>query len=144
MTNIAEWTAIANACECATGPETNLDWRIALALGVVRLAAREGAPAYAHALLKAQEIVEVPRYTASLDAITDAIGKHLLGWHWEAGADGCAMLRRSPWAFAGDDFVCWEASTPALALCAALARAMAAKVRADALSELAPIDGEHG
>lgn len=107
----SEWLAIAEACESATGPDRDIDARVGAALGIMWHGA----------------------YTASLDAITAAIGERLPGWHWETGADRCALVRDPAEALgAAADHVCWKAATPALALCAAFCRAMAERSAADA------------
>lgn len=64
----------------------------------------------------------VPAYTSSLDAITALIGEKLPGWSWSVGSDGQAAVSSPP----KGHYVAFGtvANTPALALCAALLRAL--------------------
>jgi len=107
MTNKAEWLALAERCEAATGPDKLLDMAIRFALG---------AP------------VRPWNYTASLDAITALIERELPEVQWLCRTDtlggfGNLYRRRNP----DRSWPCF-AFTPALALCAAFCRAMAEKV----------------
>lgn len=66
-------------------------------------------------------------YTASIDSSIALVERMLPGWHWEVGRDGTAMVRDPNVVGASADYVCWGGTTPALALLAALLRALIAK-----------------
>ena len=141
-----DWLSIAAACEGATGPDREIDARIDVALllrspgGAAFVALRREYPEFAWR--------DLPSYTASLDAITAALGEHLSGWAWKVGTcsisdDGWVCpdwnspthgrrLRaelgepqHGHWTDEGFDIDKRPSGAPALALCAALARAMA-------------------
>lgn len=112
MTTRETWLDLAARCEAAKGPDREID-------GALREAA--GFP------------VKPWGYTESLDAITALIGRELPGGSWFVGSGrtrpdeplGGARIFADE---AGDKCIGEaECATPALALCAAFCRAMAAK-----------------
>lgn len=120
------WLALAERCEKATGPDREIDGKIAHAL-------RPGV------LIRGFYFTP---YTASLDAITALIERELPGtsWriHWRGiGRNCCGMISRlGPDDYDefnvefGDEVAIgrgYRVATPALALCAAFCRAMAEK-----------------
>lgn len=125
----SEWLAIAQACEAATGPERKIDWRMTLALGVVR-------PAPGATLAEIDAIADPVAYTASLDAITAAAEAAKMDWCASIHSDGqrsrayveCYVATRPKRKGGVAEIVAdhhGDTTTPALALCAAFARAMA-------------------
>jgi hypothetical protein len=113
MTSKAEWIALAERCEKATGSDREIDWSI-------------------HALSIEWPVHLVPRnpehptFTASLDDMTALIERELpevTGIIPLTGGDEAWL-----WPKSGNPKGGWRcnAATPALALCAAFCRAMAA------------------
>lgn len=128
------WTEIATACEKATGPDDQLDWAILMALcgksyGDTWLAA----PAAQYALSNDQRYW-APEWTGRLDAITALIERELPEYYPQVELrkmvnDQCraTFFIRNQDKDAFEQFIEWdfaESATPALALCAAFARAM--------------------
>jgi hypothetical protein len=128
MTSKAEWIALAERCEGATGPDRDLD------CALYALVRRHMNPV---ALLESfrreisiQSMVDC--FTASLDAITALIERELPGWEWQANGNR-GKPKSLAWVYSGsqhDKVHKSYAATPALALCAAFCRAMAEKVAA--------------
>jgi hypothetical protein len=126
MTTKAEWIALAERCEKATGSDREIDAEIYDALCPQRLGYKAG-----------KNIVRMfggaawlPCCTNSLDAITALIERELPEVRWVCRTDtlggfGNLYRRRNP----DRSWPCF-AFTPALALCAAFCRAMAEKVTA--------------
>ena len=134
MTSKAEWLALAERCEKATGPDREIDAEIYDALCPQRLGYKAG-----------KNIVRVfggaawlPCFTISLDAITALIERELPEMQWlcrpdkeEGGfAKLCNPRSLKPWETIEQESLktwpCWAyADTPALALCAAFCHAMA-------------------
>ena len=131
MIDRATFLALADRCEQAAGPDRELDSDIALACGVVK--SRDGDCFYGHKYYSVMVLnydyddteyraPELPSYTASLDAALTLVpegwrydlGKNTLGFAW----GGVTMPDHNE--------VETSANTPALALCAAALRAMAA------------------
>ena len=92
MTSKAEWLALAKRCENATGSDRELDTLIGVAINLHPDGAfplRETVPLYKTSAEFAADNAErytsiwrtaLPRYTASLDAITALIERDLPGW----------------------------------------------------------------
>jgi hypothetical protein len=130
MTSKAEWLALAERCEKATGPDREIDAEIYDTLCPQRLGYKAG-----------KNIVRLfggaawlPCFTVSLDAITALIERELPAtWVWTLGQN----IHHRTWGVSINNLdsdgapysVCWGASShaPALALCAAFCRAMAEK-----------------
>lgn len=114
----AEWLALAERCEMATGPNYALEQDIALA------------GSFGDSALKP------PAITASLDAIVNMIERELPGWSWHAGntKDGRgygSVVDPEPTSPSWEEqgyVVDSKAATPALALCVAFCLAMSEKV----------------
>jgi hypothetical protein len=140
MTTKAEWIALAERCEKATGHDRDIDARIeALVNGRLADARAPGwtfraglKPWQLSSAVRGEFISETSRpashYTASLDAITTLIERELPEVQWlcrpdKEGGFGNLYRRRNP----DRSWPCF-AFTPALALCAAFCRAMADKV----------------
>jgi len=75
---------------------------------------------------------KIPRYTASLDAITALVERVLPGWQWAAwgGAIEAGSTKPRCMAHVSNGFSQWTADdcpTPAIALCIALLRALEAR-----------------
>ena len=129
----AEWLAIAEAAEAATGPDREIDARIGAALDICHgsVSVREWgkiARSLTHDML--------PPYTASLDAITAAAEAAKMDWCASIHSDGqrsrayveCYVATRPKRKGGVAEIVAdhhGDTTTPALALCAAFARAMA-------------------
>jgi len=115
MTTEAEWIALAERCEKATGPDRELD-------AAIYDAVNGGSDAW-EAIRKWGGVQWIEHHTSSLDAITALIEREL-NCSWRAGntpsGRGFALL--------GTNTKEHAASSPALALCAAFCRAMAEKV----------------
>jgi hypothetical protein len=115
-----EWLALAERCEKATGP----DDRLSFAIDELLFAPR-----------RIRGFKALAPYTASLDAITALIERELPGWahcHIQEKLRGCIGYIHNNRNF-HDTQQRWHecrAATPALALCAAFAKAMAEKVGA--------------
>jgi len=132
MTSKADWIALAERCEKATGTDREIDGDIAhAAKQFVDYLTRVPERPWLWAEFVDPddwECWEAPEYTASLDAITAMIERELPKMQWLCRPDkegGFANLYRR-----GDDgwaIMSWpcHAATPALALCAAFCRAMA-------------------
>jgi hypothetical protein len=147
MTTKAEWLALAERCEKATGPDRETDGDIAHAAKqfVDYLPRVPDRPWLWAEFVEPDdwECWEAPEYTASLDAITALIAKELPDYHWRIQGGrkdtGWTQMSGDPRAYikakasrlvAHTDGKDGEAATPALALCAAFCRAMAEKVTA--------------
>lgn len=123
----AEWTALAERCEKATGPSLQLDHDICITMGRVPIAQPVAGPLYGETLN-----LRIPALTASLDAIVALVERELPNAVWsvkkhefsgfdaEAGIHDSGTLRFNAAGHNNDH-------DPALALCAAFCRAMAAK-----------------
>jgi len=143
-----EWTALAERCEKATGPDREIDVALCIAADAPRilthLLSKELRPlqkgqwyACGDGYVSHPEWVYLDgapgkspaeRYTASLDAITALVERELPGCGFvvksrltTAKTIARIFLRR--WEAVSSDY----ATTPALALCAAFCRAMASK-----------------
>jgi hypothetical protein len=125
MTSKAEWLALGERCEKATGPDREIDGAIFDALSLDLSISAE------HLAKDKRLTLEwLPKYSASLDAITALIERELPEVRWVCRTDtlggfGNLYRRRNP----DRSWPCF-AFTPALALCAAFCRAMAEKVTA--------------
>jgi hypothetical protein len=107
----ARWLALASRCERATGPDREIDKAISKA---------------------ATGDSSLTPHTASLDAITALIERELPGMRWLCRSDvkgGTGIVYPKPIAGLSAATPTWaaDAATPALALCAAFAKAMAEK-----------------
>lgn len=115
--------------EAATGPDREIDAMVARVVcdwdvfsvpdligGTVRLA-RDGARTF-----------EVPRWSASIDAVVELIRREMPGAEWSISATGLAEIAAAyvPGCRCG-----WTAPTPALALLLAFLRAMQARQEND-------------
>jgi hypothetical protein len=107
----AEYLALAERCEAATGPDDALDWAIAEAIGCA-----PGLP-YSSSLDAAMTLVPE-------DAGRDAADERFRLESWTTSGVHAPHVRATAWV-AGARRV--YAATPALALCAASLRAMASK-----------------
>ena len=139
MTTKAEWTALAERCEKATGPDREIDGDIAHAAKqfVDYLPRVPERPWLWAEFVEPDdwECWEAPEYTASLYAIVALIGRGELpaAWVWTLGQN----IHHRTWGVSINNLdsdgvpysVCWGASShsPALALCAAFCRAMSEK-----------------
>lgn len=125
----------AARCEAATGPDRDLDRRIAAASGRAVWKngsvwmTREYRPPSGRERSPKPVDAPVPDYTGSIDAALTLVPE---GWSWGLSheserSDGrtFASVRRY-WSSFDRDHFCW-AATPALALCAAALRARAAE-----------------
>lgn len=136
MADRATLLALAERCETATGPDRELDGAIYIAVlipaeragridqngGFVGWWPKDGPYVGAR---------EVPAYTASLDAALTLVPE---GWHWSADSRRFGYVRgRGPQDGAPDPEG-WArgTATPALALCAAALRALAAQAEGGA------------
>ena len=136
MTTKAEWPALSERCEKATGPDREIDARITLAhrpylfakpyiqLDIGKWIRTDGCP----------DVVTAPDYTASLDAITALIERHVLdvcSHGYEKTCDeqwkGCVGFVEIPRSDGETKFIYGHAITPALSLCSSFCRAMAEK-----------------
>jgi len=80
MTDKAEWLALAERCEKATGPDRSIDCWIENYCGIARFdAAYRGDPGMR---------VNIRPLTASIDAITALIEWELPGWMWRVQTCG--------------------------------------------------------
>lgn len=138
MTTAAEWAALAERCEAAKGQDCEID-------ATMYALARNHLNPSAFLESFRREIATktmVPVYTASLDAITARIEREFPGWGYDfkrRKADespysrGCfASVWETPSVRITSD--CGQlrpCASPALALCAAFCRAMAAKGEAN-------------
>ena len=132
MTTKAEWTALAERCEKATGPDQKLDAAIELALGrQVEWHVVSGEWNKHPVQLTSWGGEAVPDFTRSLDAITALIERELPEMQWLCRPDAKGgfgnLYPKSHFDLV--DYPIWPsyAATPALALCAAFAKAMAEK-----------------
>jgi hypothetical protein len=123
MTSKADWIALAERCTDATGSDQEIDGAIFDALSLDLSISAE------HLAKDKRLTLEwLPKYSASLDAITALIARELPEVQWLCRTDtlggfGNLYRRRNP----DRSWPCF-AFTPALALCAAFCRAMAEKV----------------
>jgi hypothetical protein len=136
MTTRAEWLALAERCEKATGPDGKLDCVIFALITPsafetdydrdlhARLSWTRNLADWSWLLEKGMQ-----PYTSSLDAITALIERELTGWRWKTG-----RAEFHCWATiyggSGEGSVFSAVSiqgSAALALCAAFAKAMAEK-----------------
>jgi hypothetical protein len=130
MTSKAEWLALAERCEGATGPDREIDAEIYDATTPHLLYAGEYAGK--RAVRRSGGAVWLPFFTYSLDDITALIKRELPGLGWRiAGQDehGGKPYAQIRWPIQNQ---IWRqeiahAATPSLALCAAFCRAMAEK-----------------
>jgi hypothetical protein len=138
MTTKAEWLALSERCEKATGPDARIDGTIAKALNLLSPDAHFlGQDAWGLETniwviggFGSYEFPDVEEYTASLDAIVMLIENELAGWEWQANGQVGLREKRHAWVYSGsqhDPVFTGRAATPALALCAAFAKAMAEK-----------------
>jgi hypothetical protein len=105
MTTREQWLNIARRCEEATEPDREIN------MAISKIATGE---------------TGLTPYTASLDAITSLIGEKLPGWQWSMTNYRPKNGGAQAWIYPNNgqsDFR--RSATPALALCAAFARAMA-------------------
>ena len=116
MTTKADWIALAERCEKATGPDRDIE-RCMCSL-----------------IPDGFQTIPFSGFTSSLDDITALIERELpSAWVWTLGQN----IHHRTWGCSVNNIdddgvpysVCWGASkhTPALALCAAFCRAMAEK-----------------
>jgi hypothetical protein len=142
MTTKAEWIALAERCEKATGSDREIDAAVMAALRFVKHGwfEHDGAKEW-HWAIEGTGVFFKGRLTASLDAITALIERELPDYHWRIQGGrkdtGWTQMSGDPRAYIkakasrlvqhtdGKD---GEAATPAIALCAAFCRAMAEKV----------------
>jgi hypothetical protein len=130
MTTKAQWLALAERCEKATGPDRELD------CAIYALAKKHMNPAALLESFRREFSISamIDAYTTSLDAITALIERELpAAWVWTLGQN----IHHRTWSVSINNLdsdgapysVCWGASSyaPALALCAAFCRAMACK-----------------
>jgi len=128
MTTKAEWIALAERCEGATGPDREIERCICSLIP------------------DGFQTIPFSGFTSSLDAITALIERELPEMRWLCRPDkegGFGNLYTAPEAIEQGSLKTWEtikqeslkewpcwayADTPALALCAAFCRAMAEKV----------------
>jgi hypothetical protein len=151
MTTKAEWLALAERCEKATGPDREIDYRMAYGLGwrfdgyhlardlpclsdeqfanLHNLAGQWKRPGVVDWPYPGTNHAEPCVWTASLDAITALIERELPGWRWKTG-----RAEFHCWATiyggSGEGSVFSAVSiqgSAAIALCAAFCRAMAEK-----------------
>ena len=113
-TKAAQWLDLAERCEKATGLDRKIEEVIFVALGRLPYSPWIG------------------DITASLDAITALIERELPGMRWLCRSDvkgGTGIVYPKPIAGLSAATPTWaaDAATPALALCAAFAKAMADK-----------------
>ncbi len=157
MTSASEWNAIAEACEAASGPDREIDSRIAwnLYMALAGLAReRDGVREVNWRWHKPGESKWRPYnssddepYTRSLDAITWMITREFPDPYFcidrvirKDGRDWFAMVSGLGWSPKSlrmttevfNEKLCAHARTPALALCAAFCRAMAVKAENEA------------
>jgi hypothetical protein len=142
MTTKAEWIALAERCEKATGPDREIDATMEAYAG------KWSADDLEYVLADIETNARIDVYTRSLDAITALIERELPEMRWLCRPDkegGFGTLYAAPEAIEQGSLKTWEtikqeslkewpcwayADTPALALCAAFCRAMAEKVTA--------------
>ena len=129
-----EWLALAERCEAATGPDTELDAAIACAVHGWTQISEEIDP-YGDVPMLIDRDGGGPmipcEYTASIDAITALIERDLPGGAWSAGM-GCVRpdepVAGARLFSAESRYFCIgeaEGRSPALALCAAFCHAKA-------------------
>jgi hypothetical protein len=130
MTSKAEWLALSERCEKATGPDRDIDAEIYDATTPHLLYAGEYAGK--RAVRRSGGAVWLPFFTYSIDDITALIERELPAAAWRAvrplddrKPQGTIQRRGETGGF--NIWVDTEAATPALALCAAFCRAMAEK-----------------
>ena len=119
--------------EAAQGPDRELDCAIFCAT-----AASPFQSYYPDCVLASQggfaarlEIDDIEKFTASLDAAVALMERVLPGWSWTLRSNSTAVLW-SPQSDAHDREMVARCATPALALLAAILRALAQKDSADA------------
>lgn len=145
MTAKAEWLALAERCEKATGPDREIDYRMAYGLGwrfdgyhlardlpclsdeqfanLHNLAGQWKRPGVVDWPYPGTNHAEPCVWTASLDAITGLIERELPDYDYTFGKTNGGLTIH---AQCGSPEMTFSA-TPALALCAAFCRAMAEK-----------------
>ena len=125
---MSDLSSLIARLEKATGPDTELDVDIAIALGVIP--SREW---WSTNYVKAGIL---GRYTASVDAAAGLLQNKLPGWFWRCGSTplfpcGWAFISRTDAnnALPGDEFSSADgkAATPAIALVLATLRALQSK-----------------
>jgi hypothetical protein len=125
VTTKAQWIALADRCETATGPDRDIDAEIYDATTPHVLYAGEYAGKFA--VRTSGSAVWLPFFTYSIDDITALIERELAPISVDLQIrpkDAYAKL----WLHSRNDPSIRQAATPALALCAAFCRAMAEKV----------------
>ena len=134
MTAADEWRDLARRCREATGPDREIDADIYIAINIPaeRAGRIDKLDGYVGWWPKNEPYVgsvETPKYSFSLDAIVALIEKTMPGYDWRVGKcpiDGAdkydAQLYHEDDAKGTDE----DASSPALALCAAYCEARAA------------------
>ena len=128
MTTKAEWLALSERCEKATGSDREID-------AAMHDAVNGGSDAWEAFRKWGGGVQWIEPYTRSLDAIVALIGRGELpaAWVWTLGQN----IHHRTWGVSINNLdsdgvpysVCWGASShaPALALCAAFCRAMSEK-----------------
>jgi hypothetical protein len=139
MGSVGEWEKLAQRCEKARGPDRGLDALIFILADDRPEWARNDDRKLIAAPVKWSDQLEIslgkhgprleaPYYTGSLDVIVSLIEQELPGKRWKSGkSEGWNSEQADePYAACANSKII-IAATPALALCAAFCRAMAAK-----------------
>ena len=124
--NRDEWTALAERCEKATGPDREIDIWIENYCGIARF--RESHPW--RASIDGQGVRSNVRPLTASHAVTALIERELPEYSWRLHK-GQRYITAELWLSGDCDGHRWalDAATPALALCAAFCRAKAARAK---------------
>jgi hypothetical protein len=129
MTTRSEWNALAAKCKAATGPDREIDIRLAVAVSDVPAGyVRHDAFTWICKQKYGLPLTYSPAtFTDSIDVIVALIERELAGAWWEAHSAFNGHYKERPNAVIGHYEDEWNAEaaadTPALALCAAFCRA---------------------